>query len=75
MRVVNGFRCLYQLVKLAPDAWLAMFLRMLIKPEFKQFSFDVVSALAVHSIYKIPDTLWVCLSNILHKLDKKCRNP
>lgn len=70
MRVVNGFRSLHQVVKLAPDAWLAMFLRMLIKPEFRQFSFDVVSALAVHSIHKIPYALWVCASNVLHKLDR-----
>lgn len=74
LRVANGFRSFMYAVKLAPDVWLAMFIRMVIKPEFQKFSFDVITALFVNFRQTVPDTLWVCISNLLHKLEKQ-HNP
>ncbi|KAI5673088.1 hypothetical protein M9H77_13452 [Catharanthus roseus] len=58
LRVANGFRSFMYAVKLAPDVWLAMFIRMVIKPEFQKFSFDVITALFVNFRQTVPDTLW-----------------
>ncbi|KAL3500262.1 hypothetical protein ACH5RR_039355 [Cinchona calisaya] len=68
MRVINGLRSLQYAMRLAPDAWTTMFIRLAIKPEFQKFSFDVISALAIHFSNKIPDSVWVCLSRLLCKL-------
>ncbi|CAI9759544.1 unnamed protein product [Fraxinus pennsylvanica] len=70
MRVVNGFRSLQHAIKLAPDVWTAMLFRMSLKPEFQRFAFAIVSALASHSCRKIPETFWVCISRIIHELEK-----
>lgn len=74
-RVVNGFRSLHQSVKLAREVWIAMFVRMAVKPEVYKFSFDVVSALLTHFSHKVPEASWVCMSRLLHKLAKNdCSN-
>ncbi|CAA2974085.1 uncharacterized aarF domain-containing kinase At1g79600, chloroplastic [Olea europaea subsp. europaea] len=70
MRMVNGFRSLHHAIKLAPDVWTAMLIRMSLKPEFQRFAFAIVSALASHSCRKIPETFWVCISRIIHELEK-----
>ncbi|XP_075506081.1 uncharacterized protein LOC142543011 [Primulina tabacum] len=67
LRVVAGFQSLRNAVKLAPDAWTAMVIRLALKPEFQRFVFDVVSALSSHSCHKLPETLWICISQIIHK--------
>ncbi|XP_076909698.1 uncharacterized protein LOC143567063 [Bidens hawaiensis] len=67
-RVVNGFFYFWQAVKMAPDAWTAMIIRMALNPEIHRFYFDIVSALFLHSNRRIPDTTWICLSRFLHKL-------
>ncbi|KAG8381953.1 hypothetical protein BUALT_Bualt05G0026200 [Buddleja alternifolia] len=67
-RVVNGFGSLRSAVKLAPDVWTAMVIRLALKPEFQRFGFDVVSALLNHSRHKLPDTMWVCMSRVIHML-------
>ncbi|KAL2504478.1 Protein kinase superfamily protein [Abeliophyllum distichum] len=64
MRVVNGLRSLRHAVKLAPDVWTAMLLRMSLKPEFQRFASTIISALAAHTCRKIPETLW-CLLPLL----------
>ncbi|KAK4852962.1 hypothetical protein QYF36_001591 [Acer negundo] len=70
-RVANGFRSLSQSVKLAPEVWTAMLIRIVKKPEFYRFSLDIISALASHFCHKLPDSSWVCISRLLHKLVKK----
>ncbi|CDP17726.1 unnamed protein product [Coffea canephora] len=67
VRVFNGLKSLRYAMKLAPDVWAAMFIRLAVKPEFQKFSFDVISAIITHSSNRIPDHIWVCLSRLLHK--------
>lgn len=66
-RVFDGLKSLRSAVKLAPDVWAAMFIRLAIKPEFQKFSFDVMSAIITHFSNRVPDNIWVCLSRLLHK--------
>ncbi|XP_057477847.1 uncharacterized protein LOC130765445 isoform X2 [Actinidia eriantha] len=70
MRVVNGFRSFRHAVNLAPDMWTAMLIRMALKPEVHKFTFDIISALLIHSSHKFPETLWVCISRVIHKVVK-----
>ncbi|KAL6530793.1 hypothetical protein OROGR_014653 [Orobanche gracilis] len=51
-RVVNGVRSFRHAVKLAPDVWAAMAIRLALKPEFQRFAFDVVSSLLAHTCQK-----------------------
>ncbi|KAL7150651.1 hypothetical protein ABFS83_05G128200 [Erythranthe nasuta] len=75
LRMVNGLRCFRHAVGLAPDVWTAMGLRMALKPEFQRFAFDILSSLLAHSSHKLPDTLWVCISKIMHNFsDNRPRN-
>lgn len=67
LRVSNGFRCLWQAVKMAPEVWMAMLLRMVLKPEVHQFTLDIFSALVIQFKRKTPETLWVSISRLLHK--------
>jgi hypothetical protein len=69
-RVVNGVQSFHQAIKLAPDAWTAMLIRTLLKPESQHFVLDVFSALANHSSYKIPETFWLCISRYLNYTNK-----
>lgn len=71
MRVVNGFQRLCQAVKLAPEIWMAMFLRLAVKHEVHTFALDLISALMIHFSHKIPVTFWICISRFLHELTKK----
>ncbi|PIA40902.1 hypothetical protein AQUCO_02400159v1 [Aquilegia coerulea] len=68
-RVVNALRSLRQAVKLAPEVWIAMLMRLSVKPEFHQFTMDIVCALVIHSGRKIPESTWLCISRLLHKID------
>ncbi|CAL5348789.1 unnamed protein product [Camellia sinensis] len=70
MRVVNGLKSFRHAVKLAPEVWTAMLIRMTVKPEAHKFTFDIISALLIHFSRKIPKTFWICISRILHKLVK-----
>ncbi|GLT72086.1 hypothetical protein SLA2020_440480 [Shorea laevis] len=70
IRIFNGFRYLCEAIKLAPEVWTAMLIRMAAKPEVHKFTFDIISALAMHFSHKLPETSWVCISRFLHKLDK-----
>ncbi|KAI3812636.1 hypothetical protein L1987_17347 [Smallanthus sonchifolius] len=70
IRVVDGLLYFWQAVKLAPDAWTAMIIRMALNPEIHRFYFDIVSALFLHFNRRIPDTVWVCVSRFLHRLVK-----
>ncbi|XVE97297.1 hypothetical protein REPUB_Repub03eG0007600 [Reevesia pubescens] len=69
-RVVNGFHSLHQAVKLAPEVWTAMFIRIALKPQTHSFSLDIISALVMHLSNKFPETFWVCMSRLIHKLAK-----
>ncbi|GMP91640.1 hypothetical protein CsSME_00042245 [Camellia sinensis var. sinensis] len=70
MRVVNGLKSFRHAVKLAPEVWTAMLIRMTVKPEAHKFTFDIISALLIHFSRKIPETFWICISRILYKLVK-----
>lgn len=74
LRLVTGLRSFRHAVMLAPEAWSAMAVRLASKPELQRFAFDVLSALSAHSGHKLPDTLWICISMILHKLANKPPN-
>ncbi|KZV23955.1 hypothetical protein F511_26657, partial [Dorcoceras hygrometricum] len=67
LRVVTGIEALRKAVRMAPDAWTAMSIRLALKPEFQRFAFDIVSALLSHSRHKLPEALWICMSRIMHK--------
>lgn len=69
-RVVHGFQCLREAIKLAPQVWTAMLIRMASKPEVHRFSLDVISSIIMHLGRKIPDHLWVCISRFLHDLER-----
>ncbi|KAL5559613.1 hypothetical protein UlMin_035824 [Ulmus minor] len=71
MRVANGFRCLCQAVKLAPEVWTGMLLRLAAKREVHTFTLDIVSALVTHFSHKVPETSWLCISRLLHELTKQ----
>lgn len=70
-RVINGFQQLREAVKLAPDVWTAMFLRLVVKREVHTFALDLVSALLIHFSRKIPETSWIFISRLLHELTKR----
>nr|CAB3456499.1 unnamed protein product [Digitaria exilis]CAB3502976.1 unnamed protein product [Digitaria exilis] len=70
-RLVNAVQSFRQAIKLAPDAWSAMLIRTLLKPESQNFILDVFFSLASHSSYKIPETFWLCMSRFLNYLDKQ----
>lgn len=67
MRMMSGLESFRHAVKLAPQVWSAMALRLALKPEFQRFAFDILSALSTHYRHTLPNTLWVCISKILHK--------
>ncbi|XP_030468802.2 uncharacterized protein LOC115687395 [Syzygium oleosum] len=67
-RVALGFRSLHQAVNMAPEVWSAMFLRMVLKPEFRTFISDMLSTLFIHSSHKAPETYWICISRLIHKV-------
>ncbi|XP_070038559.1 uncharacterized protein [Nicotiana tomentosiformis] len=68
VRVVSGFHSLGRAVKLAPDLWSAMLIRMLVKPEFQKFAFDIGSALSSHFKNQLPVSFWMGISRLLHKV-------
>ncbi|KAF8400251.1 hypothetical protein HHK36_013548 [Tetracentron sinense] len=68
-RVLNGFRSIREAIKLAPEVWTVMLLRLALKPEVHRFSLGVASALVTHSCRKIPEASWICISRLLHELD------
>ncbi|GAV77840.1 ABC1 domain-containing protein [Cephalotus follicularis] len=70
MRVVNGFHRLCQAIRLAPEVWTAMLLRMALKPEVHKIFLDIISALVMHFGLKVSKTSWVFLSRLLHKFAK-----
>uniref|UniRef100_A0A0A9F9L7 Uncharacterized protein n=1 Tax=Arundo donax TaxID=35708 RepID=A0A0A9F9L7_ARUDO len=70
-RLVSGVQSFRQAINLAPDAWTAMLIRTLLKPESQKFVLDVFLALANHSSYKIPETFWLCISRYLNYINKR----
>ncbi|XP_047322386.1 uncharacterized protein sll0005 [Impatiens glandulifera] len=70
VRLANGIKSLGQAVKLAPDVWASMLIRMVVKPEVHKFVFDVIQTFLLHSGNKVPHTTWVSLSKILRKMSK-----
>ncbi|KAB1204767.1 hypothetical protein CJ030_MR8G027386 [Morella rubra] len=71
-RIFDGFQYLCEAVKLAPEVWTAMLMRMAVKPEVHKFIFDIISALFMRFSHKLTETSWVCISRFLHKLVKTC---
>ncbi|XP_009797515.1 uncharacterized protein LOC107774831 isoform X2 [Nicotiana tabacum] len=71
VRVMSGFRSLGRAVKLAPDLWSAMLIRMVVKPEFQKFAFDIGSALTSHFKCQLPVSFWMGISRLLHRVVDK----
>ncbi|XP_031121456.1 uncharacterized protein LOC116024649 [Ipomoea triloba] len=71
MRVVKGFQSMGHAVKLAPDIWMALLVRLAVKSEFQVFTMDIISALTDHSSKKIPDAFWILISKLIHKSTAK----
>lgn len=71
MRVVKGFQSMGHAVKLAPDIWMALLVRLAVKSEFQVFTMDIISALTDHSSKKIPDAFWILISRLIHKSTAK----
>lgn len=69
-RVVHGFQCLRDAIKLAPRVWTAMLFRMALKREVHSFSLDVISSIMMHIGKKSPDRLWIRISRFLHDLER-----
>ncbi|MQL75392.1 hypothetical protein Taro_007784 [Colocasia esculenta] len=69
-RVTNGLSSLRLAVKSAPEVWTVMLIRMSLKPEVHHFILDIFSALTIHSLHKIPETFWLCISRLLHKEER-----
>ncbi|KAK7410198.1 hypothetical protein VNO78_00797 [Psophocarpus tetragonolobus] len=67
-RIGKGFEYLCRVVRLAPEEWTAMLIRMAVKPEVHKFALDIISALALHSSHKLQVASWLYLSRLLHKL-------
>ncbi|XP_062024281.1 uncharacterized protein LOC133740350 isoform X2 [Rosa rugosa] len=70
VRVVNGFHYFSQAVKLAPEVWTAMLIRVAFTPEVHRFTLDIFSSLLIHFSGKIPETTFISLSRLMHKLVK-----
>ncbi|KAL5728971.1 hypothetical protein ACHQM5_001989 [Ranunculus cassubicifolius] len=68
-RVMNAFESLKHAVKLAPEVWMAMLMRLAVKSEVHQFGMDIICALVSHSGHKIPEATWLLISKFLHKID------
>ncbi|CAN1816480.1 Uncharacterized protein sll0005, partial [Linum perenne] len=66
-RVANGFGYLRQAIKMSPEVWTAMLVRMAVKAEFHKFSWDVLSALVMHFSGRGPENCFICMSKLLHK--------
>ncbi|KAE9603681.1 putative cadmium-transporting ATPase [Lupinus albus] len=69
-RIAKGFQYLCEVVKLAPEEWAAMLIRMAGKPEVHRFASDIISALVSNSSHKLQEASWLYLSRLLHKLSK-----
>ncbi|XP_010277189.1 PREDICTED: uncharacterized protein LOC104611710 isoform X2 [Nelumbo nucifera] len=69
-RVLKGFQSLYQAVKLAPEVWMAMLIRMAEKPEVHKFTLDVISALATHCGNTMSEEIWLCISRLFHQMER-----
>ncbi|TYJ32867.1 hypothetical protein E1A91_A05G065600v1 [Gossypium mustelinum] len=69
-RVMNGFGSLKEAVKLGPEVWTPMFIRIALNPQTHRFFADVISALMMRLSNKFPDTFWVCISTLIHRVAK-----
>ncbi|TYH15739.1 hypothetical protein ES288_A05G065900v1 [Gossypium darwinii] len=69
-RVMNGFGSLKEAVKLGPEVWTPMFIRIALNPQTHRFFADVISALMMRLSNKFPDTFWVCMSTLIHRVAK-----
>ncbi|MFQ6670733.1 hypothetical protein Gotur_035535 [Gossypium turneri] len=72
-RVMNGFGSLKEAVKLGPEVWTPMFIRIALNPQTHRFFADVISALLMRLSKKFPDTFWVCMSTLTHRVAKSQR--
>ncbi|KAK2392030.1 hypothetical protein P8452_28989 [Trifolium repens] len=66
-RIGKGFQYIREVIKLAPEEWTAMLIRMAVKPEAHKFAIDVISALALRSSHRLQVASWLYLSILLHK--------
>ncbi|XP_054818198.1 uncharacterized protein LOC129317831 isoform X2 [Prosopis cineraria] len=67
-RIGKGFQYFNDVIRLAPDEWTAMLLRMAVKPDVHKFTIDIISALAYHFNQRLREASWLYLSKLLHKL-------
>ncbi|CAH9107970.1 unnamed protein product [Cuscuta europaea] len=67
LRVAKGFQSMGLAVKLAPELWITMLIRLAVRSEFQVFAMDIVSALVDHSNNRIPSSFWIIISRLIHK--------
>lgn len=65
-RTVLGMRSFGRAICLAPMLWAALFIRILSKPEFHRFLVDISSVVADHLKSRLPESIWLCISKIIH---------
>ncbi|VFQ68802.1 unnamed protein product [Cuscuta campestris] len=71
MRVAKGFQSMGQAVRLAPEVWVALFVRLALRSEFQVFVLDIVSALVDHANERVPTGFWIFISRLIHKCNGK----
>ncbi|PKA52873.1 putative aarF domain-containing protein kinase [Apostasia shenzhenica] len=64
-RMFLGLQSFHRAVKMSPDLWAALLIRMLMKPEFHSFLFDVLSAVEGHSRDRLLEAFWVFVSRVV----------
>ncbi|KAE8656645.1 Kinase superfamily protein isoform 5 [Hibiscus syriacus] len=64
-RVISGFGSLRAAVKLAPEVWTPMFIRLALNPQTHSFLADLISALMMRLNNKVPETFWLCVRYVL----------
>ncbi|KAG0463198.1 hypothetical protein HPP92_021674 [Vanilla planifolia] len=69
-RVWLGLQSFNRAVRLAPDLWAALLMRMLQKHEFHRFLFEIVSAVSGHSKNRLSEEFWLFLSRLHHCLEE-----
>ncbi|KAL4276896.1 hypothetical protein AHAS_Ahas20G0253000 [Arachis hypogaea] len=74
-RIGKGFQYFREVVKLAPEEWTAMLMRMALKPEVHKFVIDIISALATHSSQKLQVASWLYLSRLVHRWSNSAQTP
>lgn len=69
-RIWLGLQSFARAVSLAPEPWAELFMRLLLKPELHRFLVEILSAVAGQFRNRLPGSIWLCMSRILHYLQE-----